>query len=405
MSAYAARLKSEMKPMLDELRELNELESPTDEQKSDIDRIAAALAQKNDEHKKAIERHQKMLGASSMFDSLNEPEPQPRAVYERPSTGNGAAETGEVKSISTYLTDSRQFKAARSNDHYQVEEKMPVAAVYPFLETKAPFIPGNLGAASGNLRVISPSTVAAHALLDLLRTVPYNDLVVPYLPLTFTNNATEQAYGQPKVESTNAGTIATVMMTTIAHWKEVPRQILRYIPGLRPIVDDELREGVLRRVGNRVLNGTGTGTPPQMLGILPQVTQTATGANLMAQIFSAIGIVESNGGMVDAIVMNPADYAGLLAGEYAANKFNPLLASERFGQFRIVRDAAMTAGTALVGDFGQAVTLFVGESANVRATEALGFKSNIVTVLCEMDSVVLVERPWLLCKATGPLTF
>jgi len=124
MSAYAARLKNEMRPMLDELKELNELDEPTDEQKSDIDRIAATLAQKKSEHDKALERHQKMLGAETMFDGLTEPTPQPRAVYEKSS--NGKAAEPEYKALADYLIDSREFKNPR-NGHYNVVEPVPPA--------------------------------------------------------------------------------------------------------------------------------------------------------------------------------------------------------------------------------------------------------------------------------------
>jgi HK97 family phage major capsid protein len=229
--------------------------------------------------------------------------------------------------------------------------------------------------------------------------VPWNEMVVPYLPLVFTNNAASVEYGAAKPESTNTGDIATVMMKTVATWKETARQILRYIPGLRAIIEDELRQAVLAKMQDLVLNSPGTTTT--MKGILAQVTLTATGTALVSQIFDAIGKIETAGGVVDAILMNPGDYAKLIQSEWATNTFNPLIQGERFGQYRIIRLGAIAAGTALVGDFNTAVVLFVGEAANVQATEALGFKTNIVTIRAEMDAVVLVERPWLMVKAAG----
>lgn len=397
MSMYAARLKTNMKPKLDELRELNDLDDPTAEQKTTIDTLTVELAGMKAEYDKAMERSQKTLQAESMYDDLADGPAEPRARYDRPTIGKDAAP--EVKALSDYLIESREFKNPR-NGHYNVVESVPASLLYPFIEKKAAYIPGNLNLSGGNLRILSPTDPAMRfPLLDLLRTVPWNELVVPYLPLVFTNNAAEVEYAAAKPESTNSGDIATVMMKTVATWKEVPRQILRYIPALRPIIEDELRQGVMAKMQDRVMNGPGTTTT--MKGILAQITLTATGTALVSQIFDAIGKIETAGGVVDAITMNPGDYAKLLQAEWATNTFNPLVQGERFGQYRIVRLGTQAAGTATVGDWSSAVVLYVGEAANVQATEALGFKTNIVTIRAEMDAVVLVERPWLMYKAAG----
>ena len=125
------------------------------------------------------------------------------------------------------------------------------------------------------------------------------------------------------------------------------------------------------------------------------------GATLIAQIFDAIGKIEAAGGTVDAILMNPTDYAAMLLAEYTTNQYNVLVQGERFGQYRIIRTSVVAADSAVVGDFSSSVELYVGEAANVQATEALGFKNNIVTIRAEMDAVVLVTRPWLLYKCAG----
>jgi len=405
MSVYAARIKQDMKPKLDELRELNDIDQPTDEQKSLIDSLAANLDTMKVEYLKAMARSQKSLDAEAMFDSLSEPDPQPRARYDVPTAGKRAEP--ELKSLSDYLVNIREFKNPRNN-LYNVTEQLPVGALYPFMERKAAFVPGNIAAAHGDVRIIAPLEAGLKfPLLSFLNSVPWSDLVVPYLPLTFTNNALEQAFAEAKKESTNAGTIATVQMSTIAHWKEIPRQILRALPTLRAVIDSELLNGVLAKLQARVVAGTGTVVAPataaQMLGILGQVSQTVGAAptTLIGQIIAAAGIVEANGGVVDAVLMNPTDVALLINASLAA--FNPYVTSNSIAGYPILKIPSIPAGTALVGDFSSSTTLFIGEQANVRATEALGFKSNVVTVLGEVDAVVLVERPWLICKAAGTI--
>jgi Phage capsid family len=403
MSAYAARLKSEMKPMLEELKELNELDEPTAEQKSDIDRIAAALAEKKSEHDRAIERHQKLLGAQSMIDGLSEPAPLARAVYEGPSNG---ALIDDRKGWFDTLIETKGFKRAQSNpnDLLNIHESMPTGKLYPFFEQKAPFIVTNPALLpGGTVDIYGPALGPRrrHAILDLVRTVETNQYNINYLPLTFTNNAAEVAWGQPKPESTNAGTIQTITQTTIAHWKETVRQQLNYLPQLRGEIENELTEGVLTTLEYRIIRGTGV--DPQMLGLLAAPTMTATGADLVSQIFMAIGAVEDAGGTVDAIAMNPADYATLIQGEYTNNQFNPLIQNDRFGTYRVVKSGAIPAGKALVGDWGMSVVLYIGDALRVAATEALGMKSNILLFLAEMDAVVLLARPWLMYECPGPL--
>lgn len=407
-SAYLTRLEGQIRPLVDQLTELNDLEELSDAQRADFDAITGQLTGLKADYEKAQERATKASSWGSTADSLLTDADPPRARTDRAGASIVQPSKGpEVKSIADYLFDSREFKNPRNN-LYNITEPMPVQALYPFVERKAAFVPGNISQAHGDVRIIAPVEAGfKFPLLSFLNTVPWNDLVVPYLPLTFTNNAREQAFAEAKVESTNAGTIATVQMSTIAHWKDVPRQVLRALPSLRAIIESELLNGVLAKVQARVVAGTGTVVAPataaQMLGIVGQVSQVvgATPTTLLGQIISAIGIVEANGGMVDAILMNPADVALLLNAQVSV--YNPLVTNTTIAGYRIIKLPSITAGTALVGDFSSSTTLFVGEQANVRATEALGFKSNVVSILSEMDCVVLVERPWLICKAAGTI--
>lgn len=399
-SAYAARLKTEMKPMLDELVELRDLETPSDDEQARIDALVVELAAKKASFDLAVERHSKTLKAESAFEDMDDQISEPRARSEgRQRSQEGA---GEVKALSSYLLDARDFKNPH-NGLYNVGQQAPIAALYPYLpERKAAFLPTNLSAAHGDVRLIGPNTPRIpHPFLQLLRTIPYNDLSVPYLRPTFTNNAADVVFGQAKPESTNSGAIATVTMHTIAHWKEVPRQILRYLPGMRALIDDELIGGVLSKVEDIVLNANGSGS--SMNGILNQITQTGSGTTMIDAILNALGVIGEQGGVADAILMNPSDYWALIALGYSNNQFSPIIQNGQFSGVPVVLEGSLAAGTTIVGDWNRAVALYVGEFANVRATEALGFKSNIVTILAEMDCVVLVERPNLLVKTTAPI--
>lgn len=406
LSPYQAHLKLQMQPIVDELRDLHAMEDRDEAADARLDELTQSFSGLKAQFERGGQRAVKTNEILADFEVLSTtPDPQPRAVYERPSNGNGAALDERKGWFDTFI-ESKAFKRAQANinDVLNVHESMAPSKMYPFFETKAPFIVANpTPLLSPSVDIYSPATQPRprHPILDLVRSVPTNQYNINYLPLTFVNNSAEVAWGAAKPESTNAGTIQTITQSTIAHWKETVRQQLNYMPQLRGEIETELREGVLTTLEYRIIRGTGVA--PQMLGLLAAPTMTATGADLVTQIFFAIGAVESAGGTVDGIVMNPADYATLIQNEWTDNKFNPLIQNDRFGAYRIIKSAAMPSGKALVGDWSMSVVLYIGDALRVAATEALGMKSNIILFLAEMDAVVLLTRPWLMYECPGPL--
>jgi len=390
-----------MRPLVDELEELEALEQPSDGEKSRQDEITVQLKTMKGEYARADERTKDSAAAKGIYLATQIEADPPRARTDRQQVGSSLAlDTG--KGWFDTVIESKSFKRG-INDYMNVREVMPLAKLSPVLEQKAVFIPGNLDRSGGLVDVFNEGTQPRrrHPVLELIRTVPTNQYNINYLPLDFTNNAASVALGQPKPESTNTGQIETLTQTTIAHWKETVRQVLNYIPQLRGEIETELSQGVLDRLENRVIHGTGIA--PQMKGVLAQVTNTASGADLLAQLFNAVSAVEWAGGVVDAIVVNPLDWGELQQYEYLNNAVNPVITATSFNGYPVVKSRSLAAGQAIVGDWSMAVVLYVGDALRVDVTEALGFKSNIVTFRAEMDAVVLVSRPWLMYVCEGPL--
>jgi hypothetical protein len=393
-------LESQMRPLVDELEELEALAQPSDGEKSRQDEITIQLKGMKGEYARADERTKESESAKGIYLATQVEAEPARARTDRQQIGTSLSQdTG--KGWFDTVVESKSFKRG-IDDFMNVRESMPLAKLYQ-TERKAVFIPGNLDRAGGLVDVFNEATQPRrrHSVLELIRTVPTNQYNINYLPLTFTNNAATVALGQPKPESTNTGQIETLTQTTIAHWKETVRQVLKYIPQLRGEIETELSEGVLDRLENRVIHGTGIA--PQMKGVLAQVTNTAAGADLLAQLFNAVSAVEWAGGVVDAIVVNPLDWGELQQYEYLNNAVNPVITATSFNGYPVVKSRSLAAGQAIVGDWSMAVVLYVGDALRVDVTEALGFKSNIVTFRAEMDAVVLVSRPWLMYVCEGPL--
>jgi hypothetical protein len=399
-----SRLESQMRPLVEQLSELNELDELSDAQRADFDTITTQLSGMKSDYEAAQERATKSAGWGSTVDTLLGDAEAPRARGERAASQAMERKDRlgdvEIKSLAEYLSATREYKNPR-NGQYNIAESVPVTALYPFVERKAAYLPANLNLSNG-AQIFGPNTPRlAHPFLEMLRTVPWNELAVPYLAPVFTNNAAEVPIGTAKPESTNAGDFQQVMMRTIAHWKDVPRQIFRYFPAMRGVIEDELIGGVLAKAEDVILNGTGAGG--NMKGILASVTQVGAGADMVTAILNGLGIIGTQGGVADAIVMNPSDYWALVAAGYTANKYNPIAGAGRIQSVQTVLTGAIAAGTTLIGDFSRAVALYVGEAATIAATEVLGIKTNIVTTRAEMDCVVLVEYPKFLVKTTAPI--
>jgi HK97 family phage major capsid protein len=190
-------------------------------------------------------------------------------------------------------------------------------------------------------------------------------------------------------------------MQTIATWKDVPRQLLRYIAGIRQVLDDELIGAVLAKLEDEVLNGDGTAG--HFNGLYTQVTQTGTGADMVTALLNGIGKVQAQGGTPTGIVMNPSDYWALVSHAYTNNKYSPITANGRFAGIPVAAVTSNAAGKAIVGDFTSGLRLYDGESANVRATEGPGAKSNIVTLIAEVDAVLVVGKPNYFAEVVAPL--
>jgi hypothetical protein len=395
-------LESQMRPLVDELEELEQLAQPSDGEKSRQDEITIQLKGMKGEYARADERTKESESAKGIYLATQVEAEPARARTDRQQIGTSLA-LDTSKGWFDTVVESKSFKRG-IDDIMNVRESMPLSKLFPgFSERKAVFIPGNLDRSGGLVDVFNEATQPRrrHSVLELIRTVPTNQYNINYLPLTFTNNAASVALGQPKPESTNTGQIETLTQTTIAHWKETVRQVLKYIPQLRGEIETELSQGVLDRLENRVIHGTGIA--PQMKGVLAQVTNTAAGADLLAQLFNAVSAVEWAGGVVDAIVVNPLDWGELQQYEYLNNAVNPVITATSFNGYPVVKSRSLAAGQAIVGDWSMAVVLYVGDALRVDVTEALGFKSNIVTFRAEMDAVVLVSRPWLMYVCDGPL--
>lgn len=259
-------------------------------------------------------------------------------------------------------------------------------------------------------------------ILDLLPKLTTDSDTVEYVQQTsFTNNAAAvaEATGNArtgtdgtKPESAMAMQTVTAAVRTIAHWLPVTNRMLSDASQIRGFINSQLLLGLALAVEGLVLTGDGTGE--NFTGLLNAGINTmAKGAyNEVDALFHARTIARTASKLAPtAIVLNPVDYeqvrllrenaaTGTL-GQYLMGPPNTLGIPTVWG-LPVVESEAMTADTALVGNFTQGCALFDREQSAVRVgTINEQFIRNIQTILAEQRAAFVVWRPTAFTRVTG----
>lgn len=263
-------------------------------------------------------------------------------------------------------------------------------------------------------------------ILPGVQMLPFYKLVVADLPApgtttsnliqymkekTFTNAAAAVLEGGTKPESTLVFDSATSPVHKIAHWIPVTEEALEDYAQLQSIIDARLRDGLARTEEDELLNGSGVA--PHLLGYLtlpglapaqPMGTDTPFDA-----IFKQIIAIQTNAlATPDAVVMNPANFAGL---QLAKNAQGNYLGSGPWAGpqtpvvwgLPVAVTPAIAAGTALVGAYRTMSQLFRKGGIRVEATNAHStfFVENKVAIRAEERLALAVYREAAFGKVTG----
>jgi HK97 family phage major capsid protein len=163
---------------------------------------------------------------------------------------------------------------------------------------------------------------------------------------------------------------------TLAHHTRLKRQALADVPGLDSVVQGRLTYGVLAKLEAQVLNGSGV--DPNLRGILQTSGIGATAydgavplADLPLDAITDIIVSEAN---PDTVVIHPSDWSRLVRdraddGHYRGSGPFASQTPTLWG-LPVVVTAAMTEGTALIGDFANGATVFIREGVSVRMSDS-----------------------------------
>ena len=181
-----------------------------------------------------------------------------------------------------------------------------------------------------------------------------------------------------------APTPHTDALETFAHWQALSRQALEDIPQVQSVVENALRGGVLAALEAEAA--------AELAAAGLSVT---TNPDLLAGIRIAVGNVQGRGyAQPNAVLLNPADFAALDLAVMAATVNGPTRTGSVWG-VPAIAVGAIPAGTAYVGDFSTAVTLFARNQVSAFLTDSHAdyFIRNLLVILAEQRALVAVTQP------------
>ncbi len=212
-----------------------------------------------------------------------------------------------------------------------------------------------------------------------------------------------------KPESTLAFAVVSTPVETIAHLMPITRRAAADAPQVRQLVDAFLLFGLKEEEEDQILNGDGTS--PNLSGIMDQPISTVGSAGTdIDAIVDAIRTIREDNREPTAMVINPADWYStgfLLAKDTAGNYLigDPRASLDQLNSLwglRVVVTPAMTANTALVGDFKQCVVADREQSA-IYVTDSHNdwFARNLLAILAEERLAVGVLDAEAFCSVTA----
>lgn len=224
---------------------------------------------------------------------------------------------------------------------------------------------------------------------------------------TFTNNAAETAEGGAKPESAITFSLVNMPVSTVAHWIKISRQLAADNAALAAYINNRMRYGVNRKVETQL--AVGDGTAPNISGMLDTGNFTphgylsgALGATLPKLVLIRKLIADSwaAGYPADAILLGAQAWADIEI-ELLTTTSNAVRVSvDANGVMRlfgvpVVQAIGMPADTVLVGNFGQAYTVYNREGVTVELSEsdADNFTKNLVTIRAERRLALATEVP------------
>lgn len=205
---------------------------------------------------------------------------------------------------------------------------------------------------------------------------------------------------------------ATAVVKTIAEWVPATKRALADVAALEGLINDELVADLKETEETQILTGNGTGENLQGIigtsGVQTTAAVTTNDATWFGSFRTAKRLAKTVGRVnPTAIVVNPVQGEKIDTAKDSQNRFygpGPFFDSPNRSLWGmpVIESEAITAGTALLGDFSKAV-LWDREQASVSMTDSHAdfFIRNLVAILAEERVAFAVTRPTAFVTVTG----
>jgi HK97 family phage major capsid protein len=330
------------------------------------------------------------------------------AELKRPKQGSGPrhpaqADQGE-QSFGRMFVESKAYKEWRLvKNAPMVGVEVPIG-LKAIVSTTAGFAPDSPRTAD-----VVPLATRPIQILDLIPIDPVSVPTVKWMEkTTFTISAAEIAEAATYPESTYVWTERTAPVQKIADSIPVTDEQIDDVDQMQSLLDADLRFGVRQKLDAQVI--VGTGTPPQIRGILNYagIQTQAKGADpAFDAIFKAITKVRVTGrAEPDAVAIHSTDWQTVRLTRTADGLYimgNPdSPGSMRLFGLPVAINEVLTAGTALVGDFGRYARLKERKGIEVQVGfTGTQFTEGKKTLRADVRVAMVVRRAAAFCTVTG----
>jgi hypothetical protein len=343
------------------------------------------------------------------------------AAFEAVASGKSGGEYGGAKNFDVFrqLIESDPYRKMKDTSGVKMDSPFEWKHADLAGTVRRKDIYGSLPGGPGDLANFGgverdPMVTRAHRRMrvrDLFPVRTTTAALIEFFKVTgLTNNASVVpernggAFGvKPQSGLTFTGIAANVR--TIAHWEVAGRNILDDEGQLQAVLEDELLYGLQLHEDYQILSGTGTGQ--DLLGVLNtpgiqtyaksagQVTDNYADALRRAATKVVLAYYEPTG-----IVLHPSDWEAIQLAKNLQNSYLFPVTFDMAGTVQlwnlpVVSTPAITQGTALIGNFGNAWQLYDRQEANIRiADQHAGlFIQNALVFLAEERLALAGKRP------------
>ena len=409
---YTQFTDAELRAARDEALTALDTDDAGEDQARAADEIAAEIERRNAITTATNERRRRLAGVEvterwrpDAGSGNGRPDPGPRERGQRGPGDDGPPRGGDGASL---VPDNWRTLAAEGGAAYMERGahgtaeilSLPRATDLRTLVTTATF-PSQAQRVPGILYPPPPQLRVADLLDQQTATSSVIEWVIETASPVSANTAVEVAEGLAKPEGAFTFTVASKALATIAVWVPITRQAAEDESQLTGYIQGRLSYACEKRLDAQLLNGDGVA--PNIRGILNTTgvqTQAIGTDGMLVAIRKMITKVQIAGYDASGCVLNPVDWEGVelakdSTGNWIFTNDPTSLMGPRVWGLPVVPTVAIAAGTALVGAFREAATLWRKAGVRILMSDSHvdNFTKNILVILAEMRAQLAVYAP------------